>query len=463
MKKRNRKEEKSNIVSSSFRDPSGSLFFKEGRLLRSVNISYKEHYDMASGAGLFKSLVRDALLIPHEEVALAAEGNADTYKTLAPEKISFVSYPYEWCFGQFKDAALTTLEIQKRALSFGMVLKDASAFNIQFHNGRPIFIDTLSFERYEEGSPWIAYRQFCQHFLAPLALMSHKDQRLSQLFRIFLDGIPLNLASSLLPLRTYFSPALLGHIHMHARGQEKFSHQKFTPSLRISLHGMRALIDNIEGAVRRLTIKSAGTEWGDYYGNTNYTEESFGRKKEVVSRFLRRTNSHIVWDLGANMGEFSRIASDMGIQTIALDNDIEAVEKNYGIVVQKKEKNLLPLLCDLTNPSPNVGWDNAERDSLSKRGPADTVLALALVHHLAITNNTPLAMVAAYLRTVCRNLIIEFVPKTDSQVKRLLATRKDIFPNYHEKAFEKEFEKYFTIVAKETVGAARCLYLMIKK
>src|SRR3989339_306220 len=210
-------------VSGSFRDPSGFLFCREGSIFRQINLVYKEEYEFLMESGLYKDLADSDLLIPHEETDIDGPAPHTLYKVIKPEKIPFISYPYEWCFSQLKDAALATLAIQKRALNFGMTLKDCSAYNVQFKNGKPIFIDTLSFKKYNEGQPWKGYRQFCQHFLAPLALMSYRDLRLNKLNRAYIDGIPLDLTSSLLPLSTYLNFSLLTHIHLHARSQNRYA------------------------------------------------------------------------------------------------------------------------------------------------------------------------------------------------------------------------------------------------
>ena len=234
-------------VPGSFRDPSGFLFWQNGSLYRQINIIYKDHYDRLMNSGLYEELTKTGLLIPHQEVDIEPAQPGIAYKIIQPERIDFISYPYEWCFSQLKDAALTTLRIQKKALDFGLSLKDASAYNVQFRKGKPVFIDTLSFESYHEGQPWIAYRQFCQHFLAPLALMSCKDIRLNQLLRIYIDGIPLDLASSLQPFRTRFSLSLLSHIHLHARSQKRFADKKVdTRQIKLSRVGLLGLINNLE-------------------------------------------------------------------------------------------------------------------------------------------------------------------------------------------------------------------------
>lgn len=453
-------------LGASFRDPSGFLFSRQGVLYRQVNQAYQAEYDKLINTGLYAKLVKLGLLIPHEETTAEPAEASIAYKILRPEALDFVSYPYEWCYSQLKDAALTTLKVQKIALEVGMCLKDSSAYNIQFHKGRPLLIDTLSFETYREGEPWVAYRQFCQHFLAPLALMAHTDVRLSQMLRNYIDGIPLDLAARLLPGKTKLDFGLSTHIHIHAAAQQRYAGKavdKAAVKRGMSRNSFLGLMDSLESSVEKLQCKPGGTEWGDYYSASagHYSPAAFEHKRQAVRGFIERISPRRMWDLGANTGEFSRIASEKGIFTAAFDIDPSAVEVNYRACREKKETHLLPLLLDLTNPSPALGWANQERHSLSERGPVEAVLALALVHHLAISNNVPLPHLAAYLGQLCQWLIIEFVPKEDSQVQKLLATREDIFPNYNTAGFEQAFSTHFTI--HDTIhllDTGRVLYLM---
>ena len=451
-------------VSSSFRDPSGLVFVREGVFYRQVNVPYKHNYDHLMSSGLYDKLADKKLLIPHEEVSLDPATSDGAWKVLKPQQVPFISYPYEWCFSQFKDAALATLEVQKTAFEFDMVLKDASVYNIQFVDGRPVFIDTLSFEKYCEGQFWVAYRQFCQHFLAPLVLMSYTDIRLSQLLRVYIDGIPLDLASSLLPFRTRLRFSLLSHIHLHAKSQKHYEDKPVEVGKRkMSRLGFMGIIDSLESAVRKLKWQPKGTEWGDYYEDTKYTDDSLTHKQELTAEFLDGVRPKTVWDLGANTGMFSRIAAERNAQTVAFDIDPAAVEKNYLRCRNEGSTAVLPLILDLTNPSPGLGWENGERMSIGERGPADAALALALIHHLAISNNVPLPRVAEFFSNICKALIIEFVPKSDSQVRRLLATREDVFPNYRQEPFEEAFGQYFTIEKSARVRESeRTLYLMRK-
>ncbi|MEX0616485.1 MAG: class I SAM-dependent methyltransferase [Candidatus Woykebacteria bacterium] len=419
-------------------------------------------------SGLYQKLVDLGYLIPHDEVATDKKQSPEAYRIIKPKTVPFISYPYEWCFSQLKDAALLTLAIQKIALEHGMSLKDASAFNIQFLAGKPVLIDTLSFEKYKEGDPWVAYKQFCQHFLAPLALMTYTDIRLIRLFQLYIDGIPLDLASRLLPLKTKLKPSLLIHLHLHAASQRRYQDKVIKKEAmrgKMSKRSFLGLIDSLEGAVKSLKWEPKGTEWADYYENKlNYIPESLKQKAKIVEEFLNKERPKTVWDVGGNTGLFSRIAADKEIRTISFDIDPAAVEINYRLVKEKSEKNILPLIIDFTNPSPSIGWENTERDSLLKRGPVDAALALALIHHLAISNNLPLGELADFFSSICKSLIIEFVPKEDSQVQKLLSTREDIFPNYTKEKFEEEFRKLFRI--KKTaniINSNRVLYLMIKK
>jgi hypothetical protein len=463
--------DQSTRISSSYRDPSGFMFFKDGVIYRQVNRSYQDHYDHLMESGLYETLTTSGLLISHEEVdgdqAPDLEASTTGYKVLRPEFVPFISYPYEWSFSQLKDAALTTLNIQKTALDYGMTMKDSSAYNIQFLGGKPVLIDTLSFEKYNEGDPWVAYRQFCQHFLAPLALASYRHIGLNGLLRANIDGIPLDLARTLLPIRTQLRPSLQIHIHMHGRLQEKSSRDTDAKKLRTKAFPRKSflgLIDNLESTIKGFKWRASGTEWVDYYDDDSYTAEGISHKVELVQGFLSEAQPSTVWDLGANTGLYSRLASEMGINTISFDQDPAAVDRNYRKVVEDGEERILPLVFDLNNPSPKIGWANNERMDLADRGPADMLLALALVHHLAISGNVPLGMVAEYFSSICDWAVVEFVPKEDPKIQRLLATRVDIFDDYNQAAFEQNFERFFEIRSVCPIrDSLRTLYLMRKK
>jgi ribosomal protein L11 methylase PrmA len=410
--------------------------------------------------------VADGLLVSHIEDGEIPPPAPGAYKIVRPQPVRFVSYPYEWSFSQLQAAALLTLEIQKLALSHGMSLKDASAYNVQF-DPAPIFIDTLSFERYSEGKGWVAYRQFCQHFLAPLALMSYRDLRLGQLLRVFIDGAPLDLASELLPATTRLRPSLLAHIHLHAKSQRRYASQPDAAKQRdvsVSRTGLSGLIENLAALTRKLTFPQQSTEWADYYSATNYSSDAAADKERLTKEFLGAASPSTVWDLGANTGRYSRLSADLGAFTIAFDADPAAVDRHYRALSAARDNRILPLVLDLTNPSPGIGWANEERGTLAQRGTADVLLALALIHHLAIGNNVPFAKIAQFFARYGESLIIEFVPKADSQVARMLASRVDVFADYDQASFEEAFRKCFDIVRREPIAdSQRVLYLMRRR
>lgn len=455
---------------ASFRDPAGFIFIRDGVLYRQVNPVGRADYDLLMSSGLYEHLVQAGDLVRHEEGDPALSPDARASVVLRPARVGFISYPYEWSFSQLKDAALLTLRVQKAALRHGMSLKDATAYNVAFEAGRPVLIDTLSFEHLTPGKPWVAYRQFCQFFLAPLAAMSYVDVRLLQLLRSHLDGIPLDLASRLLPATTRLRPGLLTHLHLQASAERRMAGRPATaqaqaPAARtMSATASAGLLDSLERTVNSVTWGLSKTTWGDYYEATNYTDAAFSHKREIVADAIDRVAPRTIWDLGANDGTFSRLGSDRGIPTIAFDMDPVAVEKNYRRVVERGERHLLPLLLDLSNPSPRTGWAHEERESFADRGPADLVLALALVHHLAIGHNLPLPRIAAFFAALARALVIEFVPKEDSQLQRMLATREDIFDHYTRADFEAAFARYFTIEQASPVReTARVMYVMRKR
>ena len=452
-------------LNSSFRDPSGFVFLEGNNIFRVVNNSYRDDYDKLMSK-LYPALTQAELLISHTEVDFDSTKKANQYKLLQAEKIPFISYPYEWSFSQYKDAALTTLAIQRKALEQGMTLKDASAYNIQFYRGKPIFIDTLSFEKYEEGSPWIAYGQFCRHFLAPLTLMAYHDPRMGAMMRDYIDGIPLDLASGLLPFKSRFRVPLFLHIHLHASSQKRHAdseNKSAKTAKKFSHAAMMGLIDSLENGIKKLRLKTDRTEWGAYYEETILSNDYLLKKQTLVSRFLEDIDAKLVWDVGANDGTFSRLAAKKSY-TVAFDIDHLAVEYNYLKIKEKQENNILPLQLDLTNPSPAIGWNNEERDSVFGRENPDLILALALVHHLAISNNVPLRKLATFFANLTPQLIVEFVPKIDLRVRTLLVTREDIFPDYTKEGFEAAFDEYFTIEDMQKIeGTDRVLYLMQRK
>ena len=449
---------------SSFRDPDGFVFTYDGSLFRAVSYLYKETYDHFINSGLYNKLLSGNFLISHKEVEINSLPVKGMYKILAPEIIEYISYPYEWSFSQLKDAALLTLTIQKEALDFGMSLKDASAYNIQFHKGNPIFIDTLSFELYKENQPWNAYKQFCQHFLAPLALMAYRDIRLNGLMKNYIDGIPLDLAHNLLPSKTKFKLGILLHIHLHASAQKKYHSNSVKVSdlkKKFSKDSFTVMISSLKKTINHLKWKTEGTEWGDYYEPGVHLAPYIEHKKKLVSNYVDLANPETIWDLGSNTGTFSRIAAGTNRSVISFDIDPACVENNYQEIKLKNERNILPVLFDLTNPSPSLGWANSERKSFTNRAPADLIMALALIHHLAISNNLPFDKIAEYFSQLSKWLLIEFVPKDDDKVQIMLKNRIDIFNFYTIDDFEKSFSKYFKVERKDKIEMSkRTLYLM---
>lgn len=449
---------------ASFRDPSGFVFKRDDRLFRQVNTVFADEFDACTSSGLYEALTRDGLLVAHRAADTSLAVAPDAYAVIEPDRVPFISYPYEWCFGELKHAALLTLDVQLRALGQGFVLRDSSAYNVQFVDGRPIFIDTLSFERYREGEPWIAYKQFCQHFLLPLMLMATRDIRCGLMLRDHLDGIPLDLGSTLLPRLSWLQPTALLHVHLHARAQRKYAETKVSAEVgkrTMSKSALVAFVGSIRNAVEHLAWQPEGTQWADYVDETNYSDASASAKQDLVRQYVGRSSPAVVWDMGANTGVYSRVAREVAPLVVSFDVDPAAVERNYRTVRSRGETGILPLVLDFTNPSPALGWAHRERMSLGERGPADVVMALALVHHLAIAGNVPLDHVASFLAQLGNTLVIEFVAKSDSQVQRLLRNRPDIFPNYTREGFESAFGEFFTIDESQRVGdAERWLYRM---
>lgn len=443
---------------SSFRDPAGYIYYENNKVYRKINQCYFLQYNHLIDSKLYDELKTQGYLISHKEVK-----NTNKEIILEVEKVPFISYPYEWCFEELKDAALLTLNICKKSLEYGMILKDASSYNIQFFNGKPIFIDTLSFDFYEDGMPWGAYGQFCRHFMVPLILMSYVDENLNCMLKNYIDGIPVEIANNILKGRGGF--AAKQHIKWHSRSISKYNDNKNEiKKVSVSKQSLINMIDMMIRQIEKLKTKHIDTEWGTYYDNTNYTDIADKTKIKLVDNYLKKINigdNDVVFDLGANDGKYSRLAAKNGAYTISFDIDINAVGHNYQNVKVNNETKILPLILDCTNPSPDLGFALEERLGITKRGNRKCVMALAFIHHMAISNNVSFDMIANWFSKLGEYLIIEFVPKSDSQVQKLLKTRQDIFNHYNEKDFEDIFKDYFEIVEKKKIDdSKRTLYLM---
>lgn len=448
----------------SFRDPAGFVFQRDGAFFRQVNRSYAATFATLMDSGLYARLADQGLLIPHKDAEPGLAPEPDAVAVIKPAQLGFVSYPFEWSFSQLKASALTTLRVQRLALDCGLSLKDASAYNIQLHDGRPVLIDTLSFEPYEPGLPWVGYRQFCQQFLAPLALMAYRDVRLGTLLQSHLDGLPLDLAARMLPWRTRLRSGLLMHLHLHSRAQARHADSERTRASlkgRMSRRRLDALLESLESTVGKLSWNPGTTPWASYGDQSSYSDAGQADKQRLVAEYLAQVDIDSVWDLGGNVGIFSRIAAAKDVPVVSIDSDPGAVDLNYQRMVDNGERNLFPIVADLTSPSPALGWDNREVRSLTERGPAGLVMALALVHHLAIGNNTRFERLARFFASLGRSLLIEFVPPDDPMVRRLLAMRNHTFPWYTQGEFESAFDRFFRIQRSDLAAdSQRRLYLM---
>ena len=448
---------------SSFRDPAGFLFWLDGTIYRYVAPSYARQFEHARASGLYAEAVAGGQLLPFELAETSTPETEQAVAVLKPQQLPLVTYPYEWSFGQLKDAAVLTLELQLAALKHDMLLKDASAYNVQFVDGRSCFIDHLSFDFVSEHGLWPAYGQFCRHFLAPLALMAETELGLGKLSQLYLDGIPLDVASKLLPRRTWFRPGLALHLHLHARmirkhASRRVSVQKLPPAR------LAALADSLLALVRRLSPKRQATEWGAYYSDTNYSGEALEAKKHLVQELVRRVAPKNLWDVGGNNGFFSHAVRDLAGQIVCMDLDIAAVDQNYVRCKAEGVKNMMPLVADVSNPSPGIGFCNRERVTFEEHSKPDLILALALIHHLAIARNIPFVKLAPYFADRGEYLIIEFVPKSDSQVERLLLNRKDVFDDYSDESFRTAFSGYFDALEERPIPSTqRKLFLMRRK
>ena len=365
---------------------------------------------------------------------LEAAAQPGAVAVIRPRLLDFISYPYEWSFSQLKEAALLTLEVQGRALDAGMRLRDASAYNVQFDAGRPILIDSLSFEKAPATEPWPAYRQFCEHFLAPLALIAHRDARCGLMLRDFIDGIPLDFATRLLPGRTRLNVGLASHLHLHAGAQRRAAGSAAPQAgpqreRRISETGQRALLDSLRGPSQGCARKPSG-HWAGYATSTSYSDTATASKGEIVREMLASIGGTTAWDVGANVGVYSAMAADAGYRVIAWDQDAGSVEEHWRRVRGDARPEILPLILDLANPSPSIGWGLRERACVPRTRRARAHPRPRARASRRDRQQRAAAGVAGRSARMAPSAIVEFVPKEDPMTQRLLAARRDIFEGY---------------------------------
>lgn len=425
-------------VAGSFRDPSGSVYQFEDRIFRTVSDRFAPHFEFVESTGVLETLARDNLVLPVEkrvqDIPALFRAHGVRYLLESP-RMPFVSFPYEWPFSALKSAALLHLDIHLAALERGVTFSDASAYNVQFQGPRPVFIDHLSLRRYEDGELWAGHQQFCEQFLFPLLLRTLFGVSHNAWYRGTVEGIPVRDFSRLLRWRHYLSWNIFTHVVMHSWFQDlsrSMRLEKLQPGgARLPLKTFRRILRDLHAWVSRLEPADTGkTVWQDYAKTNTYSAEEARVKASFISDFVSRTRPTQLWDLGCNAGDYAKVALQAGASyVVGFDFDQGALEACYA---RAREQRLAiqTLFMDVANPSPNQGWKETERQGLQARGSADGILALAVIHHLAITRNIPLGQVLDWLIGLTPRGIIEFVPKSDPMVQRLLCLREDIFPDY---------------------------------
>jgi len=462
-----------NINAGSFRDPSGCVFSKDGNIYRSIFEPGVTDFEAAREAGVYEKLIEKGLLVSYKEVKDFNRGPSGTVYYLSHPRLPMVSYPWEWPFSMLKDAALLHLDAMEMLIPMGFWLRDASAFNVQFDGNRLCLIDTLSVGRRVPDSPWVGYGQFCSHFLAPLAAAAYCDIRLLAMWRSFINGFPLEMAVRMLSGLRKYQPGLFMHLTLHSRYQNKADRkedirkresEKSVRKPKVNDRGLVGLIRSLKKTVSGISWKRYSKIWEDYTEIRTYDVEDVSAKSNYVDSVVKDLQPSMVWDFGANTGEFSFIAASHGAFVLSLESDPACTELLYRKAFYENGiKNILPLTMDLANPSPSLGWDSKERLSLKDRGPADLIISLALLHHLIFSCCIPIPMIAELFAEMANHVLVEFVPPTDPMVRKLLANRNSEHHPYSLDVFTSSFDKYFEFLDSKTLKNKRSLFLFRRK
>jgi ribosomal protein L11 methylase PrmA len=444
----------------SFRDPSGHVHRVDGRVFRTVMPCAADDFEFVRSTGLVAKLIASGHLIDEAIVDGEPLGatSAGAHCVLEHPRLPFVSYPYEWSYAGLKAAALHHLDVHLAALEHGVTLSDASAYNIQFRGPKPVFIDSLSFRRYRDGEFWLGHRQFCEQFLNPLLLRASLGMAHNGWYRGEMEGISADSLCKVLPTLSKLSPKVMMHVVLQARFQSKSGNQtqaKRAMKQRLPLVAFRQMLQGLRKWISRLEPHGRNkTVWQDYATDNSYSSEEARRKREFIGKFAATRPGAVLMDIGCNTGDYARAAREAGVRTVVgFDSDQNVLDHAFHRA-EREELDFLPLFMDAANPSPNQGWAQNEPQGLAQRTQAQALIALALIHHLAIGRNIPLSAAVDWLVDLAPTGIIEFVPKTDPMVQALLQLREDVFGQYSEDEFVRAMRRRTDIVHSETVSAS---------
>ena len=445
------------------RDPSGFMFKLNDQYYRQVNQIYAGNYDLLLSSGLYHELSQKKMLIRHEDVSGSVPGTPGYYKTLLPQQLPVISYPYEWSPSQLRDAGLLTLRITRMAMEKGMILKDATPFNVQFLEGRPLFIDTLSFMTYDSSQPWIAYRQFCECFLFPLYLHHYLGTGIHRLLAAWPEGIPAIHAARMLPGRSRLNAGAWMHLFLQTKIRTDNLPGGRRPSFS-SAHLQRLLI-HLENILQKLSTGNFSDKgWSGYYTDSILSQSYLADKERCFLELIDQLPITSALDLGANDGYFTRLMAQKNIRVVAVDAEWQCMETLYRSLSGQKPGDILPLCIDIADPTPPGGFAGTERYGFTARARAGLVAALALIHHLVLSRNIPLPALAAYFAQLASQyLIIEFVPLSDKKSQELIRNKDSYHSDYNIENFESCFSRYFQIEKRASIGdTGRVLYRMKK-
>ena len=462
------------IEPGSFRDPHSRVVEADGAVLRLLSEEGLRDWSALAATNLHERLAAEGKLIGTELVEDQLDlpdGLVDgAAAVLRHEVVPFVSYPYEWTFEMLKDAALLQLEVLRGSLDEGLILKDSSPYNVQWRGAQPVFIDIGSFERLREGEPWVGYRQFCMLFLYPLLLQAYKDMPFQPWLRGKLDGITPQECRDLLSTRDLFRRGVLGHVVLHARlerGQKQSSRDVKSELQRAGFKKelIVANVERLQRLVRKLEWRPGRSAWSEYRSMTHYTDADSERKADFVRAAAASREWNRVWDLGCNEGRYSRIAAEHARSVLAVDADPVVVDGLYRSLREEDNGTILPLVVDLVDPSPALGWRGTERRTLADRGAPDLTLCLALVHHVSIGGNVPVRDFLDWLRGLDTALVIEFPTPDDPLAHRLLARKRPgTHPDYQRDYFERSLGELFDVETSEELSSGtRVLYFVRPK
>lgn len=454
---------------ASFRDPGGRVEVCGDTVRRYVNSAGEQNLSALRNSRAAQQLVSEGKVIPTRVPPGYAAGNLQDgeYVVVEHEAIAFPTYPYEWSPVMLHAAAELTLEIAERLLPEGLSLKDATPFNVLFRGSQPVFVDVLSIEgRDARDAAWLPLGQFVRTLVLPLLASQRFGLTMQEVFLGNREGIEPRRMLRMAGAARRFTPEFLKWVTipawLEARAPENGARPRSDPAAAAFI--LRRLFRRLRRTLKKLTPRAGDSAWSGYSQSNSYSGSEAAAKREFVQTVVERFGPRAVFDLGCNNGDFSVMAAEQGAAVLAVDSDPAVIDSLW----QRARAGSLPIsptVMSFAHPSPATGWRNRECPSFLERtrGRFDAVFALAVVHHLLVTDRIPLPEVLDAIAELTTGIaLVEFVAPQDPMFIQIARGRDHLHASLNAESFRDACASRFEVLERRPVSGTRELFLLRK-